>query len=471
MGLANLLANALPISLTNGISTVLETLVSQAYGIQLYAQCGHYLNKQLFIVTVAFFPISLVLWNSEAVLLALGQDATASAYAAHYLRILLPGLYLECLFQGFCIYFTAMEKSFIPMLVQLLCIPLHPVWCYLFVFKLELGMNGCAVATNFTSSLCCLLTFVFVHFFGSAEVKACWVPMSAVSLHNLSKFLTLAFSGTLLTCLEYWACEAIQVMGGILGVQVQGAMVVVYSVSMLMFYLPLSFAFAVSALVGSSLSQGNPKLAYKVIKICFAMCMSIVFVILCLLQTYQHQVVAFYTRSTRIRELAVQCLFSYMVGYVLDATQVLLQGVIKGLGIQQKAQNSAIFSFFFVGLPAAYLLAFRLGFGIEGLWYGYSMGLLTLCVMYSAILLQSDWDQVAKEIRRRLKESEEALPGVRKDAEALHRSDKVSMGSSSGFSRDHFGLHLSAQQRLKRYGAKSRQRRHSDSFIEVRRRE
>ena len=35
----------LPYSITNGVSGVLETLVSQAYGSNNYKLCGQYLNK------------------------------------------------------------------------------------------------------------------------------------------------------------------------------------------------------------------------------------------------------------------------------------------------------------------------------------------------------------------------------------------------------------------------------------------
>jgi MATE family multidrug resistance protein len=71
IGLANSLFNSIPFAITLGISGVLETLVSQAYGSKEYHLCGTYLNKQIFIVTVLFIPIGLLLFNSKFILVNL----------------------------------------------------------------------------------------------------------------------------------------------------------------------------------------------------------------------------------------------------------------------------------------------------------------------------------------------------------------------------------------------------------------
>lgn len=84
-------------------------------------------------------------------------------------------------------------------------------------------------------------------------------------------------------------------MSGLLGVQSQAAMVVVYSISMLIFYWPLSFAFAISALVGGSLGQGNIKKAQHVILYSFLTCFSVVLMVYFLLNNFAAQIVSLYT--------------------------------------------------------------------------------------------------------------------------------------------------------------------------------
>lgn len=81
--------------------------------------------------------------------------------------------------------------------------------------------------------------------------------------------------------------------------------------------------------------------------------------------------------------MASSNLRAYSLIYVLDASQVGLNGVIKGLGLQNKAQNFAFVSYFFIGLPSAYVFGIHLGFGLNGLWYGFAIGLLALTFFYT----------------------------------------------------------------------------------------
>ena len=98
IGLATALIYCLPVSLTFGMASVLETMVSQAYGSMQYNICGQYLNKQIIVVTCLFIPVGSMLYYSEHFLVKfLGQDENSSKYCQEYLRVALPGIYLDCI--------------------------------------------------------------------------------------------------------------------------------------------------------------------------------------------------------------------------------------------------------------------------------------------------------------------------------------------------------------------------------------
>ena len=118
IGLANSLFISIPLAVTLGISSALETLVSQAFSRKEYYLCGTYLNKQIFIITCLFIPISLVLYNSEFLLTKfLGQDPDTSKYCQQLIRLQIFAIYLDCIFESFSYFFTAMERSYIPMFI------------------------------------------------------------------------------------------------------------------------------------------------------------------------------------------------------------------------------------------------------------------------------------------------------------------------------------------------------------------
>lgn len=96
-------------------------------------------------------------------------------------------------------------------------------------------------------------------------------------------------------------------------------MVVVYSISMLIFYWPLSFAFAISALIGGSLGQGNVKKAKKVLWFSIISCFSVVILIIIILNVFTRRIVAVYTFKPQTQGLAEKCLKAYSFAYGIDA--------------------------------------------------------------------------------------------------------------------------------------------------------
>ena len=59
----------------------------------------------------------------------------------------------------------------------------------------------------------------------------------------------------------------------------------------------------------------------------------------------------------------------------VDAAQVMALGVLRGMQDTSIPMAMAVFSYWIVGLPAAYLLCFTLNWGGVGLWAGLAMGL------------------------------------------------------------------------------------------------
>ena len=81
VGMGNMIQNMLGLSIVFGFNGAMETLVSQAYGSDNMKLCGVYLNRSRFVLLVSFIPISLVLFQSETILVALGQNPAVAKHA------------------------------------------------------------------------------------------------------------------------------------------------------------------------------------------------------------------------------------------------------------------------------------------------------------------------------------------------------------------------------------------------------
>jgi Na+-driven multidrug efflux pump len=121
-----------------------------------------------------------------------------------YLRTALPGIYMDSILQSISIFFTAMEKSYIPMLIQMVFIPQHSFWCELLVNRYDFGYPGTAIAYNITIGLSLGSMLTFVKLSHNPQIQQVWVPFNSDVFLNCKAFVRLAFSGLLLFCFEEW---------------------------------------------------------------------------------------------------------------------------------------------------------------------------------------------------------------------------------------------------------------------------
>ena len=118
-----------------------------------------------------------------------------------------------------------------------------------------------------------------------------------------------------------------------------------------------------------------------------------------ILQFVSYDIAKIYTDSDEMALRSSQNFLIYTYIFVIDGIQINLQSVIKALGLQEKAQNTALFSYFFVCLPMAYFLSVKMEYGIDGLWFGLLVALILLIVHFTNLVYSQDWNAISLEIR------------------------------------------------------------------------
>ena len=68
-----------------GVTQPVETLTSQAYGHGDMQLCSLYLNRSLFVGTLSFIPVAIIIYFSEPILMSLGQEKAVIQYAMQFL--------------------------------------------------------------------------------------------------------------------------------------------------------------------------------------------------------------------------------------------------------------------------------------------------------------------------------------------------------------------------------------------------
>lgn len=170
-----------------------------------------------------------------------------------------------------------------------------------------------------------------------------------------------------------------------------------------------AISLATSALVGSALGKGDVDLAKRAIKVATLFNIVVVVGFSLGIQPFLPSLASVYSSNAELQDRVIENLQIYMsIVFVVDGIQIGLQGVVKGLGLQEEAQKYTGLCFFLVGLPCAYFVSSNngLGFGEHGLWYGYLVGLVLLVTLYSRMLWNVDFTEVIKRVLEQNEEEE-----------------------------------------------------------------
>jgi MATE family multidrug resistance protein len=144
----------------------------------------------------------------------------------------------------------------------------------------------------------------------------------------------------------------------------------------LTFMVPLGIASAAAVRVGQAIGRLDPRGAASAgwtaiaIGVGFMSSAALAFLFV------PHGLIRLFTHDTAVLEIGVSLLFVAAVFQLFDGLQGVTTGVLRGLGDTRTAMLWNLAGHWIVGLPLGYLLCFRWGLGVVGLWWGLSVGLI-----------------------------------------------------------------------------------------------
>jgi putative MATE family efflux protein len=128
------------------------------------------------------------------------------------------------------------------------------------------------------------------------------------------------------------------------------------------------FGVAASTMVGQNLGAGNPDRAARGAWTAIGIGLTSTAVITILFLTIPETIAGIFTANSEVREIAVDYLIILGLSQVTMATEIILEGAFSGSGDTIPPMAVAIPGSI-ARIPLAYLLAFNLGLGINGVWW------------------------------------------------------------------------------------------------------
>ena len=350
---------------------------------------------------IAVLPL---MWFSQPILLGLGQTPMVAQLAQDYLRIagigLLPMLGALTLNS----YLAAMERTQVVLWITVAGIPLNILLNWVFIFgnlgAPELGVRGAAIAS------------IGVQFAGLALLcaYAAWLP-EARRFHLFHRFWKpdwTAFRGVfrlgmpigLTMVAEGGLFVASNVMMGWIGTQQLAAHGIALQISAIAFMLHLGLSNAATVRVGQAKGRDDAVFMREAAKTVIGISMVIALIVVTGFVAFPRELVTLYLdpldpEAPAIIAIAAGLMFYAALFQLTDALQVLALGMLRGVQDTRIPMVIAVISYWLIGMPIAYGLAFIGGFGPAGLWLGLVAGLTVAAVLlmwrFWRGLARGDW--------------------------------------------------------------------------------
>jgi len=370
--------------LTIGLLLGLDPVASQAYGAG--DRRGLVLAGQRGLVSVLLLApvwLGLALVTGPALVLS-GQDPTLAAEAHRYVLAQVPGLPF---FFGYIVlrHWLQAQGRMKPIMWATISVNgVNVFFNWLLIFGHwglpALGAVGAGVATGISFVYVFAFVALAAHGLGEGSPWRGWHRWRSEVLHlrSVGRMLALGAPVGLQMGLEYWAFSITTLWAGWLGHDALAAHTIAVSISSLTFMVPMGISFAAVTRVGNLVGAGEHRAAQRAGWVALGLGGTVMAVCAAGLIAGRRLLPGLFNGDAAVIALCAAILPIAGAFQVADGVQVVGSGVLRGMGKTVPAALANLLGFYAVALPLAYLLAFRGGHGLAGLWWGLAAGLTTV---------------------------------------------------------------------------------------------
>ena len=360
-----------------GIGLLMGTVVltAQTDGAGRPAECGRIWRLGLLNATAIGLLSGLLLLPGEAILLALGQDASIAKGGGQVLLMLALGMPAILMFSATSFFLEGIGRSTPGMVVMALANLLNLALNYLLMFgPRELGAAGAALATSLTRGFMALAIVGYVLLMPGRRRYGVFGPMAG-HWRLEARLARLGWPMALSYGLEHGAFFAAATFAGWLGAVPLAAYQIVLNTMALIYMLAIGLATATAVRVGNAVGRLDRPGLTKAGWVGLGIGIVLMLALMPVLYGSSGAIVAIYTSDPAVAAIAVPGLVIAAWILVVDASQGVLTGALRGAADIWAALIIQLVSFWVICIPLCYVFGHVLGYGVHGLLWGLFAGL------------------------------------------------------------------------------------------------
>jgi MATE family multidrug resistance protein len=246
----------------------------------------------------------------------------------------------------------------------------------------EWGLTGAGLSTLLARVF---MLVAFVALFGTQQRFAVYrhsVRTSRLNRADARSLTRLGIPIALQMGMETASFNLSTVMVGWISATALAAHQVMLTISQLGFMIYYGCAAAVSIRVSHFHGQGNLTEVRRVSTAGFQLILMSAVVVGVFVLALRHQLGGWFVDDAEVSTLVSALVIPFAIYQFGDGMQINYANALRGIADVKHMMYYAFIAYFLISLPAGYLFAFPLGFGLTGIWMAFPLGLTSAGVMY-----------------------------------------------------------------------------------------
>ena len=374
--------------LAAGPVNAVTPMVAQALGRdrEAFVDVRRSVRMCLWAVLALCLPLLLLLVFTEPVLLALRQDAEVARLAKLYAWAAAPGLAFSLIVMALRNFLAALDETIGPMWIVAGTVALNIALNAVLIFGLfglpALGVVGAGIASSIAYTVSFILFMWLIRRHPRARRFDVFRNVHRFDAERFTEVARLSWPISLTTLFEGMLFNAALLVVGLIGVAEQAAYQIGLNVAALAFMVPWGFAMGGAVRIGLAEGAANAPARTRAAVSTLTISALLMAAIAWFAATQGHLITGAYlgfepeAGDLAVRDLVLLFLPVAAAFMVVDALQVAANQLLRGL----KDVTVPVFitgvSYWLIGFPLCWWLAFHTPLGAVGVWWGLAAGLL-----------------------------------------------------------------------------------------------
>lgn len=370
-----------------GISVAITPIVAKCDGEDDFDGAQSNFRNGAVLNTVSSVVIMLLALVAGFLMPYMGQESIVLELAQEYYFMLVASLVPMLLFFTYKQFAEGLSNTKIAMQVTIVCNVLNIILNYIFIYGKfgvpAMDLNGAGLATLISRVI---MPIVIIYLFKSSSKLSRFsiIPnKESISIKKIKTIAKVGFPIGAQMVIEASLFSLTAIMAGWIGTDEQAAHQVVANLSMLTFMIVNGISQSATIRVGNLLGQRAIPMLKNSVNVHFIVVSTLMVIFGILFVILKDLLPTMFIQDNTVVSIASSLIIIAALYQLFDGLQIVGLGVLRGFSDVTIPMYLSVVAYILIGITSGYLIAFKAGLGIQGLWYGLCIGLMSASLMFA----------------------------------------------------------------------------------------